>query len=211
MRRRNFITLLGSAAAAWPLAARAQQAMPVIGFLRSRSLADATHLMAAFGQGLREAGFIEGQNVAIEYRSAEDRADRLPVLVAELVRRQVVLIVGNTPSALVAKAVTTTVPIVFVTGSDRDFEAAFATFAQRGAGALFGGTVAFLNSHRERVVALAARHALPACYALREFATAGGLMSYGTSITDAYRLAGIRAHCQGREAGRAAGSAIDEV
>jgi putative tryptophan/tyrosine transport system substrate-binding protein len=274
LKRREFITLLGGAAVAWPLAARAQQpTMPVIGFLRSTSLADATHLMAAFGQGLREAGFIEGQNVAIEYRSAEDRADRLPVLVAELVRRQVVLIVGNTPSALVAKAATTTVPIVFVTGSDpvvdglvaslsrpggnttgvsflsgalgtkrlellrqlvpragtiavlvdlytpeaererrdvqaaahaigqqlivvevgsdRDIETAFATFAQRGAGALFGGTGAFLNSRRERVVALAARHALPACYALREFATAGGLMSYGTSITDAYRLAGI--------------------
>src|SRR5262245_3004282 len=119
MKRRTFITLLGVATAAWPLGARAQQpVMPVIGFLRSTSLADATHLTAAFGQGLREAGFIEGQNVAIEYRSAEDRADRLPVLVAELVRRQVVLIVGNTPSALVAKAVTTMVPIVFVTGSD---------------------------------------------------------------------------------------------
>src|SRR5499425_1980506 len=101
MRRRNFIALL-SGAAAWPLAARAQQSMPAIGFLRSTSLADATHLVAAFGQGLREAGFIEGQNVAIEYRSAEDRADRLPVLVADLVRRQVALIVGNTPSALVA-------------------------------------------------------------------------------------------------------------
>src|SRR5262245_62432479 len=91
--------------------------MPVIGFVRSTSLADATHLTAAFGQGLREAGFIAGQNVEIEYRSAENRADRLPVLVADLVRRQVVLIVGNTPSALVAKAVTTTVPIVFVNGS----------------------------------------------------------------------------------------------
>src|SRR5262249_44914976 len=213
---------------AWPLAAGAQQSMPAIGFLRSTSLADATHLMAAFGQGLREAGFIEGQNIAIEYRSAEDRADRLPVLVADLVRRQVALIVGNTPSALVAKAATATVPIVCVTcsdpvldgllaslsrpggnmtgvsflsgalgtkrlellrqlvpkaatiavlvdpytpeadrerkdvqaaanaigqqlivvevGSDRDFETAFATFAQRGADALFGGTDAFLNS-----------------------------------------------------------------
>jgi len=273
VRRREFITLLSSAAA-WPLAARAQQpAMPVIGFLRSTSLTDATHLMTAFGQGLREGGFIAGQNVEIEYRSAEDRADRLPVLVADLVRRQVALIVGNTPSALVAKGVTAKVPIVFVTGSDpvvdglvaslsrpggnttgvsflsgalgtkrlellrqlvpnattiavlvdpytpeaererrdvqtaahaigqqlivvevgsdRDIETAFATFAQRGAGALLAGTGAFLNSRREGVVALAARHALPACYALREFATAGGLMSYGTSITDAYRLAGI--------------------
>ena len=276
MRRREFITLLGGAAVAWPLAARAQQsAMPVVGFLRSTSLADASHLTTAFGQGLREAGFIVGQNVELEYRSAENRADRLPVLVADLVRRQVVLIVGNTPSALVAKAVTTTLPIVFVTGSDPvidglvpslsrpggnttgvsflsgalgtkrlellrqlvpgaatiavlvdpytpeadrerkdvqaaahaigqqliiveagsegEIETAFATFAQRRADALFAGTGAFLNSHREQVVALAARHALPASYALREFATAGGLMSYGTSITDAYRLAGIYA------------------
>jgi len=274
MTRRAFISLLGGAAAAWLLAAHAQQpAMPVIGFLRSTSLADASHLRTAFGQGLREGGFIAGQNVEIEYRSAEDRADRLPVLVADLVRRQVALIVGNTPSALVAKGVTAKVPIVFVTGSDpvvdglvaslsrpggnttgvsfpsgalgtkrlellrqlvpnattiavlvdpytpeaererrdvqtaahaigqqlivvevgsdRDIETAFATFAQRGAGALLAGTGAFLNSRREGVVALAARHALPACYALREFATAGGLMSYGTSITDAYRLAGI--------------------
>jgi putative ABC transport system substrate-binding protein len=275
--RREFITLLGGAAA-WPLAAGAQQpAMPVIGFLRDASLADATHLVVAFRQGLKEAGFIEGQNVLIEYRSAEDQAHRLPALVADLVRRQVALIVGNTTSALAAKAATTTLPIVFVTGndpvinglvaslsrpggnmtgvsflssasvtkrlellrqlvpkaaaiamlvdpnlmntlaeselrdvqaaahasgqelivveagSDRDIETAFATFAQRGAVALFIGSSAFFNSRRERVAALAVRHALPATYALREFATAGGLMSYGTSITDAYRLAGIYA------------------
>jgi ABC-type uncharacterized transport system substrate-binding protein len=276
MKRRQFITLLGGAAAAWPLAARAQQpAMPVIGFLRSTSLADATHLVVAFRQGLKEAGFIEGQNVVIEYRSAEDQAHRLPALVADSVRQQVALIVGNTPSALAAKAAITTVPIVFVTGgdpvidgliaslsrpggnmtgvsflgrelvtkrlellrqllpkaaaiavlvdpnfpeaererrvvqaaahasgqelivveagSDRDIETAFATFAQRGAGALFIGSSAFFNSRRERVAALAVRHALPASHTLREFATAGGLMSYGTSITDAYRLAGIYA------------------
>ena len=275
MRRREFITLLSSAAA-WPLAARAQQpAMPVIGFLRSTSLTDATHLMTAFGQGLREGGFIAGQNVEIEYRSAEDRAERLPVLVADLVRRQVALIVGNTPSALVAKGVTAKVPIVFVTGSDpvvdglvaslsrpggnttgvsflsgalgtkrlellrqlvpnattiavlvdpytpeaererrdvqtaahaigqqlivvevgsdRDIETAFATFVQRGAGALLGGTGAFMFSHRERIVALAARHAIPAVYNLREFVAAGGLMSYAPSITDAYRQVGIYA------------------
>jgi putative tryptophan/tyrosine transport system substrate-binding protein len=276
MRRRQFITLIGGTAM-WPLAARAQQAMPVIGFLRSASLADARHLVAAFRQGLKEAGFIEGQNVAIEYRSAEDQAHRLPALVADLVRQQVALIVGNTPSALAAKAATTTVPIVFVVGgdpvmqgfvaslnrpggnltgvsflsgasgtkrlellrqlapkaaaiavlvdpgpnlaqaeeelrdiqaaarasglelivvevrSDRDIEPAFATFARRGAGALFVGTSAFFNSRRERLAALAIRHALPASYVLREFALAGGLMSYGTSITDAYRLAGIYA------------------
>jgi len=275
--RRKFLATLGGAAAAWPLAARAQQpAMPVIGFLRDTSLADATHLVAAFRQGLKEAGFIEGQNVLIEYRSAEDQAHRLPALVDDLVRRQVALIVGNTPSSLAAKAATTTVPIVFVSGndpvinglvpnlnrpggnttgvsflssasvtkrlellrqlapkaaaiamlvgpnlapdterelrdvqaavhasgqelivveaaSDRDIEGAFATFAQRGAGALFIGSTPIFNSRRERVAALAVRHALPATYSLREFATAGGLMSYGTSITDAYRLAGTYA------------------
>ena len=275
--RRKFLATLGGAAAAWPLAAYAQQpAMPVIGFLRDTSLADATHLVAAFRQGLKEAGFIEGQNVLIEYRSAEDQAHRLPALVDDLVRRQVALIVGNTPSSLAAKAATTTVPIVFVSGndpvinglvpnlnrpggnttgvsflssasvtkrlellrqlapkaaaiamlvgsnlapdterelrdvqaavhasgqelivveaaSDRDIEGAFATFAQRGAGALFIGSSPIFNSRRERVAALAVRHALPATYSLREFATAGGLMSYGTSITDAYRLAGTYA------------------
>jgi putative ABC transport system substrate-binding protein len=116
--RRNFLATLGGAAVGWPLAARAQQPMPVIGFLRNTSLAEFAHLMAAFRQGLKEAGFIEGQNVAIEYRSAEDQADRLPVLVADLLRQQVALIVGNTASALAAKSATTTVPIVFVTGGD---------------------------------------------------------------------------------------------
>ncbi len=274
MRRREFITLLGSAAVAWPFAARAQQpAMPVIGFLRSASLADATHIVTAFRQGLREAGFVEGQNVAVEYRSAEDRHDRLPALVSDLIRRPVAVIVGNYNAALAAKAATTTVPIVFATGadpvkeglvtslnrpganvtgvsffggvlgakrlellrqlvprattigvlmnpnrpdteaerrdvqaaalaigqqliildvsSDHDIEPAFATFVQHGAGALLVGSGGFMTSHRELLVALAARHALPASYVLREAALAGGLMSYGASFPDAYRQAGI--------------------
>src|SRR5262249_9734670 len=119
LRRRQFITLLGSTAAAWPLAARAQQpAMPVVGFLRSGTLTDVLYRVTVFRHGLKEVGFIEGQNVAIESRSDEGQTDRLPLLVADLLRRQVALIVGNTPAALAAKAATTTVPIVFVTGLD---------------------------------------------------------------------------------------------
>jgi putative ABC transport system substrate-binding protein len=277
MKRRKFLTLLGGAAAAWPLAARAQQPkMPVIGFLRDTSLADATYLVAAFRQGLKEASFIEGQNVAIEYRSAEGQPHRLPALVADLVRHQVTLIICNTSSAFAAKAATSTVPIVFVTGgdpvrdglvaslnrpggnvtgvsflnsvlaakrlellhqivpkatiiaamsenssgpdieaerrdllaaaqaigqqlivldvsSDREIETAFTTLVQRGAGALHVGTGAFMNSQRERIVALAARYRTPAIYNWREAVAAGGLMSYAPSITDAYRQAGIYA------------------
>ena len=274
MRRRDFIAALGSAAAMWPHAARAQQAsMPVIGFLRSASLVDVPYFVTAFRQGLKEAGFVEGQNVAIEFRSAENQPDRLPALVADLIGRPVAVIVGDNVSALAAKAATKTIPIVFAGGgdpvqeglvaslnrpgsnatgvnfftgvlgakrlellrqlvpkattiavlvnpntiqteaerkavqaaaeaigrqliildvsSDRDIETAFETLVQRGAGALLVGSGAFMNSHRERLVALAARHTLPAIYAQRETAVAGGLMSYGTSITDAYRQVGI--------------------
>jgi putative tryptophan/tyrosine transport system substrate-binding protein len=269
LKRREFITLLGGAVAS-PLAARAQQpAMPVVGFLPS-----SLNFMTAFRQGLKEVGFFEGQDVAIEYRSAEDQS-RVPLLVAELLRRQVALIVGNTPAALAAKAATTTVPIVFATGGDpvRDglvtslnrpggnvtgvsfishelaakqlgllrelrpgvariavlvdakwplteqfvsevqaaasamgqqievlyvssggeIESAFTTLIQRGAGALHVGVGAFLAAQREQIAALAARHRIPAIYVLREWVAAGGLMSYGTSVNDAYRLAGIYA------------------
>jgi putative tryptophan/tyrosine transport system substrate-binding protein len=276
MRRRELITLVGGAAVVWPLAARAQQpAMPVIGFLRSTSLVEFPHLVTAFRQGLNEIGFVESHNVVIEFRSAEDRQDRLPALVADLLRRPVNVIVGNAIASVAAKAATTTIPIVFASGSDpvrdglvaslsrpggnvtgvhffgavlgakrlellrllmpktttmgvlvqpniftteaersdvlaaaqavgqqlifldatssRDIEAAFATFVQRGVGALFVGGGAFMNSNRERLVALATRHKLPAIYAWREGVVAGGLMSYGTSQSDAYRQAGIYA------------------
>jgi putative ABC transport system substrate-binding protein len=276
VQRRAFITLLGGAAAAWPLAGRAQQpTMPMVAFLRSGTLTQVPHRVAAFREGLNEAGLVEGRNVVIEYRSVEDQTERLPLLMADLVRRQVALIVGDTPSALAAKAATTTVPIVFTTGgdpvrnglvanlnrpggnitgvsfisvelgakqlgllrelrpgaariavlvdskwlltepfvsevraaasamgqqieffyvsSDREIETAFTTLAQRGAGALHVGVGGFLSSHREQIVALAAQHRIPAIYVLREYVAAGGLISYGASITDAYRQAGIYA------------------
>jgi putative ABC transport system substrate-binding protein len=278
MKRRDFITLISGAAAApvlSPLAARAQQpALPVIGFLRSTPLAPFQNLVVAFGNGLKEAGFVEGQNVTIEYRYAENQSDRLPIIVADLIRLPVAVIVANTPAAHAAKAATATVPIVAVTGfdpvrdglvaslnrpggnvtgvvfitnvlgakrlellrqlvpkattigvlvnpspeteaerrdvqaaaqaiglqliildvsSDRSIETAFATFAQRGVGALFVGSGGFMNSNREQIVTLATRHAMPAIYHLREFADAGGLMSYGASIADAWRQAGTYA------------------
>ncbi|HEY7248790.1 MAG TPA: ABC transporter substrate-binding protein [Xanthobacteraceae bacterium] len=276
MRRRQFITLLGSAAAMWPLPARAQRpSMPVVGFLRSVSLLDAAALVTAFRHGLQEIGYIEGQNVAIDLRSAEGQLDRLPALVADLIRRPVAVLVCNNNAALAAKAATTTIPIIFATGndpvrdslvaslnrpggnvtgvvfftsvlgakrldllrqivpkatlfailvnpgspdteaeqrdvqaaaqaigqqliilqasSDRDIETAFTTFVQRVAGALIVGTGAFMFSNRERLVALAARHSLPAIYADREDVAAGGLISYGPSIVDAYRQVGVYA------------------
>jgi putative ABC transport system substrate-binding protein len=119
MRRRDFIACLGGVAVTWPLAARAQQpALPVVGFLRSASLADAASLVTAFRQGLKDVGFVEGNNVALELRSAEGHADRLPALAAELIQRPVTVFIGNTPAARAAKAATTTVPIVVVTGYD---------------------------------------------------------------------------------------------
>jgi putative ABC transport system substrate-binding protein len=276
MRRREFIRLSSSTVVAWPLAVRAQQAAkPVVGFLRSATLGDVQHWVAAFRQGLGEAGFVEGQNISIEYRSAENQLDRLPALVADLIRQPVAVIVGNTDSAVAAKAATTTIPIVFATGSDpvkdglvaslnrpggnvtgvsffsavvgskrlellrqlvpratiiamlvdpnapgaeterkdvqaaaqvigqqliifdvsseRDIETAFATCVQQGARALLVGSGGFLNSNRERVAALADRYALPVSHSQREGAVAGGLMSYGTSIADAYRQVGIYA------------------
>jgi putative ABC transport system substrate-binding protein len=278
IRRREFITLLGGAAA-WPLAARAQQpAMPVVGYLGSSSPAAETPFVAAFVQGLKEAGYVEGRNVAIEYRWAEGQNDRLPALAAELARRQVTVIAtpGSTPGALAAKAATTTIPIVFETGVDpvaaglihtlsrpggnvtgvttmsveigpkrlellhelvptatviallinptnpvlaealsRDaqaaaralglqvhvlhastegeIEAAFAALLKLRAGGLVIGADQFFNSRSEQLAALAFRHAVPAIYQYREFTTAGGLGSYGGSLTDACRLAGVYA------------------
>ena len=275
MRRRDFITLLGGAAVAWPLAARAQQpAMPVIGFLISASPDTYAPMVAAFRQGLKETGYIEGQNVAIEYRWAEGQFDRLPAMAADLVRRNATVIAAlGPPAALAAKAATSTIPIVFVTGSDpvqaglvaslnrpggnvtgvyllliglegkrlgllRDlvphvkltgllinprspdseaqsralqaaargvgqqilvveagsdgeFDAAFAALAQRQAGALVVAADIFFTARRERIVALVARLAIPAIYELREFAVAGGLMSYGTSLLDGYYQNGV--------------------
>ena len=275
MRRREFITLLGGAVIARPLAARAQQpAMPVIGFVRSASLTDATHLIAAFRNGLREMGYVEGQNVVTEYRSAENDPSRLTTLLTDFVRRPVALIVGNVVSAIAAKTVTATVPIVFATGSDpvqdglvsslnrpggnvtgvsffaarlgakrldflhqlvptttniavlvargpdaaserqdletaaqtvgqrltisevgtdREIELGFTTFGTLSADALMVVGGAFMFSNRERIVALAARHKLPASYPVREYVSAGGLMSYAPSIAEAYRQVGVYA------------------
>ena len=276
MKRRDFITLLGGAAFAWPLAARAQQpAIPVVGFLRNTPSTSFDHIVAAFRQGLGEAGFVDGRNVAIQQRWAEGRDDRLPALLADLISLKAAVIVANTAGAFAAKAAATTVPVVFATGSDpvRDglvtslnrpganftgvifitselgtkrlellrqlvpkattvamlvmpsgqeteleqvdvakaaqalglqlvvadatsrpeIEVAFETFAQRRADAVLVGTGALTNSHSEAIVALAARHSIPTIYSLREYVSVGGLMSYGTSITDAYRQAGIYA------------------
>jgi putative tryptophan/tyrosine transport system substrate-binding protein len=272
--RRKFLATLGGAAA-WPLVARAQQPpMPVIGFLSSSAPADRARYLTAFRQGLREPGYVEGQNVAIEYRWAHDQHDRLPDLAADLVRRQVTVIAAHdTPSAIVAKAATTTIPIVFASGGDpvklglvaslnrpggnvtgvsfvnaalgakqlgllhelqpgamrvgvlvdpnypltesfvsdvqaaassirkqievleaptgRDIDTVFASLAQKPIDALLVAPSPFLNNRRVQLVTLAAYHRVPAIYSWREAAEAGGLMSYGTSISDAYRQAGV--------------------
>jgi putative ABC transport system substrate-binding protein len=266
MRRREFIAGLGSAAA-WPVLARAQQqAVPVIGYLGAQSADDDyKNFIVPFLQGLKETGYVEGQNVAIEYRWAENQYDRLPALAADLVRRRVAVVVASdTPAALAAKAATTTIPIVFTTAgdpvalglvaslnrpganltgsvglqaelapkqlqllrelipnaalfgvladpafpatqsmvadlqaaaralgrqlvivnarTDSDLETAFATFSQQRVGAVLVTGATFYSRRTEQLAALAARHALPAIFVVREFALAGGLMSYGSSI-----------------------------
>ena len=276
LRRRQFLMLLsGGAAVAWPLAAGAQQPkIPVIGFLRPTPAAGFEYILNAFRQGLNEAGFVEGKNVAIEYRWADNQPDRLPGLAADLVRRQLAAIVGaGTGAPHAAKAATATTPIIFVMGADpvrtglvaslnrpggnitgvvfivaalaakllgllhelvptasvvavlrdpnflefeaesrdleeagrafgrqilmvnaaheREFNAAFATVVQAGAGGLLIGASPFFFSQRRQLVALAGRHALPTVYNQREYAEVGGLISYGPSQTDAYRRAGV--------------------
>jgi putative ABC transport system substrate-binding protein len=277
-KRRDFITLLGGAAVAWPVAARAQQpAMPVIGWLASGTSKGYAAFAAAFRQGLDGTGYVEGRNVAIEYRWAEGQNDQVPALAADLVRRQVAVIAAaGTPSAFAAKAATATIPVVFSTALDpveaglvaslnrpggnvtgvsnfqavlvaKQFEllhelvpnssviavlmnptdpnitkyltkdvqaagrtlgqqvhvlnastegeisAAFATLADLGAGAVIVDADAFFTSRRDQIAALAARHAVPAIYFNRDFVVAGGLMSYGTSLTDSYRQVGVYA------------------
>src|SRR5262245_43614272 len=277
MKRREFIKLIGGAAAACPLAARAQQpVMPVIGFLHGASAEGYAPMVTALRQGLKEAGYVEGHNVAIEYRWAEGNYDRLPALAAELVRRRVAVIVtGGTPPAFAAKAATSTIPIVIIVGIDpvqhglvaslnwpggnvtglavltvelaakrlellhellpratvvamlvnptnsltepetrgvldagrslglqlhvlnasteSEIDTAFRTLVELRAGAVIVSVDPVFNNQRAQIVALAARHAVPAIYGLREHAAAGGLMSYGNDLADAYRQLGIYA------------------
>lgn len=274
MRRREFIALLGGSAA-WAIAARAQQAMALIGFLSSRSPHESAAVVEAFCQGLGEIGYFEGKNITIEYRWAGGRYDRLPALAVELVSRQVAVIAatGSPASGQAAKAATATIPIVFISGADpvqeglvaslnrpggnatgvspllsameakrlgllrevmpnaaligvllnpampnfdrqvndvqdaarsvgqqlqilhasneEQIDAAFATAVERRAEALLVAADPFMLSRRERLVALAARYAIPAIYEVREYAAAGGLMSYGINLADAYRQAGV--------------------
>ena len=273
MKRREFITLLGGAAA-WPLAARAQQAAtPVIGFMSARSPEDSVHLLEAFRRGLKEGGFVEGENVAIQFRWARGDYSRLPTLAADLASRRVNVIsaLGGVPSALAAKRATSTIPIVSsfaadttglvesfnrpggnVTGfavesdlmdpkrlgllrdlapgvvlfgalvnptyppvarqlqqleeaarainqrlfiakasTDPELDASFASLQREGAGALLVAADPYFDTRRERIIGFAAQQRLPAIYQFREYAVAGGLLSYGLSITDAYRQCGV--------------------
>ena len=275
MRRREFITLLGGGAAAVSTrSARAQTSMPVIGFLRVTSAADSTHLVKAFREGLKEAGFLEGRNGTIEFRFAEGHRDRLPALVHDLIGRQPAAIMTD-QAVRALKAATSSTPIIFALGADpvagglvsslnrpggnitgivffsaqlgakrvellrqlvptattlgilaypaspedrtertqieaaakaarqdiviadavreEEIDKAFATFAEARVGAVLVGSGPFFRSHKQQILGLAARHSLPASYSLREYAEAGGLMSYGTSISDAYRQGGIYA------------------
>jgi putative tryptophan/tyrosine transport system substrate-binding protein len=275
LKRREFITLLGGAAAAWPLAARAQQpAMPVVGFLAPGTPETQALSVLAFRQGLNEAGFVEGRNVTIEFRWARYQFDQLPLLATELVHRQVTVIYAlASVSAQAAKAATATIPIVFISGDDpvraglvaslgrpggnvtgvsvlagglgtkrlgllrelvpaarvigllvnprnpntaadakdveraahaigqqivvlnasaeSEFPAAFAALVQQRVEALVIGADVLFTTHRQQLVALATRHTIPTIYQWREFATAGGLMSYGTNLADAYRQVGV--------------------
>ena len=180
-RRREFITLLGGAATgAWPHAAGAQQpAMPVVGWLGTTSPEPTATVLVAFRRGLNESGYVERQNVAIEYRWAEGKNDRLPDLAADLVRSQVTVI-GKQIEVLYAS-------------TGRDIDTVIADHAQKQVDALLVGPSALANNRRVQLVTLAAHRRMPAMYPLREYAEAGGLMSYGTSITDAHRRVGIYA------------------
>jgi ABC-type uncharacterized transport system substrate-binding protein len=192
--RREFIAGLGSAVA-WPLAARAQRpAMPVIGVLGDQSAeVEYKNVAVPFLEGLKETGYVVARNVAVEYRYAENQLDQLSVLTDDLVRRRVAVIVATgTAGALAAKRATTTIPIVFGTGGDPvAFEPAFASFSQQRVGAVLVGNSTLYPRRLEQVAALAARHALPAIYPYREYVLAGGLMSYGSSISYGYHQAGI--------------------
>jgi putative tryptophan/tyrosine transport system substrate-binding protein len=275
VRRRDFVSLL-AAAAAWPLAARAQQpAMPVIGWLSSRSPGESKHLVDAFRSGLQTNGYVEGQSVAIHFRWAEGQYDRLPALAADLVREKVAVLatLGGEPSALAAKAATSTIPIVFSVGGDpvkaglvaslnrpggnatgvslltfapeakrlgllhevvphtevigalinpnyqgaeeqwrevqeaarsisrrverasaateQELEPAFAALVQKKAAALLVTADPFFDTRRDRIVALAAQFKLPTIYQFRDYTVAGGLMSYGISISDGYHQVGV--------------------
>jgi ABC-type uncharacterized transport system substrate-binding protein len=277
MNRRAFITLLSGAAAAWPLAARAQQpAMPVIGFLDSRPSDAISDRLRAFRQGLKDTGYVEGENVAILHRFAEDQVDRLPELAADLVRRQVAVMIATGVGAFVAKAATATIPIIFVAAEDpaklglvaniarpggnltginlfntelvakrldllrelvpraariavlvnpadgastettvrdataaaqaiglqiqvfhantgREIDAAFETMARDGYEALFVGASPYLAGRRVQLAQLAAFNRLPTTYSNREYVDVGGLISYGSSISDALRQVGVYA------------------